>query len=514
MLFFGLLCSTLLCSTCDFRPPHSAFLKANPDNLVVMKFKASYCKACAAIEPKFIATMKDEEFSNLPIVWAEFPASPSSREFFRRLGVLSLPTVHFYDGSNGLVENFPCGPAKIPILKQKLTEFIGRRVDPKTLQLKAWEKEAERSSTLPRKEREIRIGDELITKEHLDYLRDGMPFFQDLTEEEFSGMLAKARLQTYLPGDVIIRQGLPGKAFFVIKSGTVEMSIKSRFDDPISTPPSYLGAVTNQLTKFDYFGERALTTGEPYAASMRVLEKTRCFAFNVEDIPETSILSKKRRATRAMVEQLTERYELPEDYKATYPVTEKDESILELLVRFKQIRQAAKCFEYVMIAKPLLGDSGEIARRSMLVSKLSKSQQQDFVEVFNIADVDKSGTISLLEMRRFMESARRERTDEELIEMLDKANPLVDGSKFGAVITLNEFMGVMAEAEFYYLFTEMFQELDKDNTGYVRAGDLDEVLHGVRDLISDDRKSIIDVEDQDVQVDYEQFAKMLLGASL
>jgi calmodulin len=167
-----------------------------------------------------------------------------------------------------------------------------------------------------------------------------------------------------------------------------------------------------------------------------------------------------------------------------------------------------------MIAKPLLGDSGEIARRSMLVSKLSKSQQQDFVEVFNIADVDKSGTISLLEMRRFMESARRERTDEELIEMLDKANPLVDGSKFGAVITLNEFMGVMAEAEFYYLFTEMFQELDKDNTGYVRAGDLDEVLHGVRDLISDDRKSIIDVEDQDVQVDYEQFAKMLLGASL
>jgi len=32
--------------------------------------------------------------------------------------------------------------------------------------------------------------------------------------------------------------------------------------------------------------------------------------------------------------------------------------------------------------------------------------------------------------------------------------------------------------------------------------------------ISDDRKSIIDVEDQDIQVDYEQFAKMLLGAAL
>lgn len=167
-----------------------------------------------------------------------------------------------------------------------------------------------------------------------------------------------------------------------------------------------------------------------------------------------------------------------------------------------------------MSAKPLLGDRGEIARRSMLVSKLSKSQQQDFVDVFNMADVSKSGTISLLEMRRFMESARKERTDDELLEIINKANPLVEESKFGTGITLNEFMGVMAEAEFYYLFTETFQELDKDNTGYVRAGDLDEVLHGVRGLISEDRKSIIDVEDQDVQVDYEQFAKMLLGAAL
>ena len=76
------------------------------------------------------------------------------------------------------------------------------------------------------------------------------------------------------------------------------------------------------------------------------------------------------------------------------------------------------------------------------------------------------------------------------------------------------FRSVMAEAEFYYLFTETFQELDQGNTGYVRAGDLDEVLNGVRFLITDDRKSIIDVEDQDVQVDYEQFAKMLLGAAL
>jgi calmodulin len=132
-----------------------------------------------------------------------------------------------------------------------------------------------------------------------------------------------------------------------------------------------------------------------------------------------------------------------------------------------------------------------------------------------MADATKSGTISLLEMRRFMESARKQQTDQELVELINKANPQEEyGARFGIGMTLNEFLGVMAEAEFYYLFTETFQELDRDNTGYVRAGDLDEVLHGVRFLITEDRKSIIDVEDQDVQVDYEQFARMLLGAAL
>lgn len=493
---------------------HAAFLKAHPDKLIVMKFYASYCRACKILEPKFLAVKNDRQLANLPIVWAECVAKQSNKQFFRSLGILSLPTVHFYDGSNngGLVENFPCGPANVPLLKKKLATFLNARVDAQTLKLmKAVEIYG--TTSQPRVEREITIGDILITKENIDYLRTGLPFFADVTDDEFDRLLAKARLQTFNAGDVIIRQGEPGRTFYVIKSGLAEMSIKSRFEDPISTPPSYLGAVVNQLTKFDYFGERALSTGEPYAASVRVLEKTRCFAFNVEDIPESSILSKQRRATQEMVDKLSQRYILPEDYEPNFPSTPQDESILELLVRFKQIRQAAKCFDYIVKTEPDWGNKGDIARRSFLVSKLSKSQREDFREVFSIADVNQDGKLTLLEMQKFMESARKEKTDIELLEMINKTSPLVSGAA-GYGITLDEFMGVMAEAEFYSLFTETFQVLDLDNTGYVRAGDLDEVLHGVRDLISDDRKSIIDVEDKDVQIDYEQFSKMLLGAGL
>ena len=86
------------------------------------------------------------------------------------------------------------------------------------------------------------------------------------------------------------------------------------------------------------------------------------------------------------------------------------------------------------------------------------------------------------------------------------------------------------------LFTDTFSSLDKDKTGYVQAGKLDKVLDGkdccnerrhirshlchllvrtlflgLRDLISDDRMSIIDVDDKDMLIDYETFSRMMIG---
>jgi len=489
---------------------HRNFRQAHPDKLVVIKFFAAYCRACKALDPLFITVKEDDQLRNLPIVWAEYQSQRKNKELFRQLNVLALPTVQFYDGSRGLVENFPCGPAKVPLLKQKLAQFLNTRVDPKTLQLKDIEEER---STEPRVERAISNADDLVTDEHINYLRWGMPFFKGLTGEEFDELMKKSKLLTFNPGDLIIRQGMPPTTFFVIKSGKVEMSIKSKYDDPILFP-NYLGVVVHELKEFDYFGERALTTGEPYHATCRVVDKVRAFAFNVDDIPDSSILSKKRKATKDLVEELTERYLLPEDYSApAHESSHRDECVLELLIRFKQIRQAAKCFEYIMKSQPNWGDSGEIGRRSMLVSKLSKAQADEFSQVFDMVDKDKKGKISLLEMRQFMESARESKSTDELMEMLARVNPKFEADKdYG--ISRFEFMGVMAEAEFSNLFTATFEELDEDGTGYVRAGDLDEVLGGVRNLISNDQKSLIDTEDKDMLIDYQQFTRMILGAAL
>lgn len=366
----------------------------------------------------------------LPVVWAEFAAQRETKDLFRRMGVLTLPTIHFYDGSmllsssssrstsssssfdnvgqSNLIENFPCPPAKVPLLKKKLARFLNARVDPTTRVLlpppddgtffettssttaynratldtiEATAAAATMAATTssvanlqtidvtdattyssssgnffetadqPRQTRQIVMDNELVTEEHIDYLRYGMPFFRDLTDDEFDTLLSKARLLTFDVGDIICKQGMPGTTFYVLKRGVVEMSIRNRFEDPIRTPPSYLGVVVGELNRGDYFGERALSTGEPLAASFRVVEKVRCFAFPVEDIPESSILSRKRRATREMIEQLDKRYELPDDYRPYTDIysSEADQGkILDLLVRFKQIRQAAKCWNYIM----------------------------------------------------------------------------------------------------------------------------------------------------------------------
>merc|ERR1711862_1049861 len=188
-----------------------------------------------------------------------------------------------------------------------------------------------------------------------------------------------------------------------------------------------------------------------------------------------------------------------------------NDRVISLLVRFKQIRRAAKCFEYIMQTKPNFGDPGESRRRNLLVEKLTRAQREEFSDLFEIIDTANDDSISILELRRAMESVGQEKTDTEIHQMINNANPDIDGNN---EMTKREFMGVMAEAEFYYLFLDTFEMMDVNKTGFVSAGDLDSALCGVRDLISDDRMSIIDTDDMDMQIDYETYADMLLGKPL
>lgn len=388
------------------------------------------------------------------------------------------------------------------------------------------------------------------------YLREGVPFFKDFDDDEFYNLMDKAKLVTFEPGDVIMRQGMKGTTFYVVETGEVEISVKTAFEDPLTTPPDYLGAVINTFGPQSYFGERSLITSQPRAASIRATQKTRCFAFDRDDIPISSVLSGKKTATEERMAEVNNKYgtdvynvnmienqfksanvanqvrgsihnqdsipgvDTDDEFAAEQAELEaveelatglENDNVISLLVRFKQMRQTVRFFDYVMKTNPNWGDKGETRRRSLLVSKLSRSQREEFQELFTIIDRSGDGKISVTELSEVMHSVGQDRTDQEIQDMINKANPDVDGNE---EISLSDFMGVMAEAEFFYLFMDTFHTLDENDTGYVMAGDLDKALCGVRDLISDDRMSIIDVEDKDLQIDYESFANMLLGKAL
>eukprot|EP00970_Alexandrium_tamarense_P003482 scaffold542_cov202-Alexandrium_tamarense.AAC.33 len=541
----------------------SAWLAANPDKLMVIKFYAPWCRACKAVEPKYVQISKDPQYSSIPIVFGQLSVQ-HNKAYVKSLGILALPSMQIYAGSEGLVENFPCGPSKIPMLKRKITETINAKVDPESMLLQLDCTKPENFEAAPCKTRSLAVLDEaqrmeideVISdqrkEENLRYLREGVPYFKDFDDDEFYELMDKAKLVTFEQGDIIMRQGMEGNMFYVIESGEVEITVKTAYEDPLTTPPDYLGAVINVLGPHNYFGERALITHEPRAASVRASAKTRCFAFDQADVPSSSVLSGKKQATVERMMEVNTKYgtdvydidlmtdqfvnanranqergsvnrpekirgvDTDEDYDAleeemTSEAMKDNGRVISLLVRFKQIRQAARCFDYIIKSKPKFGDAGEARRRAMLVQKLTRSQRAEFADLFKIIDLTGDGLISLLELRRAMESIGEARSDEELREMINNSNPDVDGNE---EINFSEFMGVMAEAEFYYLFLDIFEKLDVQKTGYVSAESLDRVLCGVRDLISDDRMSIIDTEDMDMQVEYESFANMLLGKPL
>jgi calmodulin len=367
-------------------------------------------------------------------------------------------------------------------------------------------------------------------------------------------LLDKVKVWTFEPGSVLMREGRQGRTFYIVREGEVEICQKTMAEDPLTTPSNYLGTVINRLGVNDYFGERALITGEPRAASIRATEHVTCWIFDKDDFPASSVLSGKTKQasfddldfvndkygvafgvnnTDYMSYQIRDAWQMNQvrgSFNTPAPIRgvdtaddvaninevpeldKENDAIFSLLTRFKMVRLVSRCFTYIMDTRARWGDEGIRKRRSMLVSRLTPAQRSEFTDTFKLIDKSGEGKITLLDLKRVKESTGEKKADDELLGMIAKnRDDEIDGE---AVLTFQDFMGMMAETEFYHLFRDIFASLDTNDTGFVKAGDLERILCGVRDLISDDRKSIIDVEDDDMLIDYEAFSRMLLGTAL
>lgn len=228
-------------------------------------------------------------------------------------------------------------------------------------------------------------------------------------------------------------------------------------------------------------------------------------------------------------------------------VVPNDDAIFSLLTRFQMIRHVSTCFRYIQKTRAVWGDPGSRTRRNILVARLSNAQRMEFSEIFTLMDVNQDGCLEVNELQRLLATSGEEISNDELNSVMRVTEDDIKNNKIASdcpkslpgtsisplgtvaatltntdldncvgpgVMTYEDYMGIMAEAEFYYLFNDIFSSLDEKGSGYVKASDLDRVLCGVRDLISDDRKSVIDVDDKDMLIDYEQFSRMLLGTTL
>lgn len=96
-----------------------------------------------------------------------------------------------------------------------------------------------------------------------------VPIFANCTPEEIGAVSAVAQESGFQTGQIIVTQGTPGQAFYLILSGRVE----------IVRDGQSLGA----FGPGDFFGEMSLLDHAPRSATIKALEPTVCLMLSSWD---------------------------------------------------------------------------------------------------------------------------------------------------------------------------------------------------------------------------------------
>ena len=89
-----------------------------------------------------------------------------------------------------------------------------------------------------------------------------VPLFADCSTQEVDAIVEAMQEQAFDGGQIIVNQGTPGQAFYLILSGRVEIVRDGRS----------LGA----FGPGDFFGEMSLLDSAPRSATIRAIEPTSC----------------------------------------------------------------------------------------------------------------------------------------------------------------------------------------------------------------------------------------------
>jgi CRP-like cAMP-binding protein/Zn-dependent protease len=100
-------------------------------------------------------------------------------------------------------------------------------------------------------------------------LIDALPIFDDVPEETLNELAGRVRLHTYSRGQLVVRQGDRAEAFYVVRSGRLEV-----FE---TDPHKGSERVLRVLGRGESFGELAVVQASVRTASVRALEEAEVF---------------------------------------------------------------------------------------------------------------------------------------------------------------------------------------------------------------------------------------------
>lgn len=96
-----------------------------------------------------------------------------------------------------------------------------------------------------------------------------VPIFAHCSDDEIASISDLARESSFAPGQIIVTQGTPGQAFYMVLSGRVEV----RRD----------GVPLGQLSSGEFFGEMSLLDQAPRSATISATENTVCLMLSSWD---------------------------------------------------------------------------------------------------------------------------------------------------------------------------------------------------------------------------------------
>lgn len=96
-----------------------------------------------------------------------------------------------------------------------------------------------------------------------------VPIFESCLPDQVASILAVAQEHTYAPGQIIVTQGTPGQAFYLITAGRVAIERD--------------GLALGAFGQGDFFGEMSLLDNAPRSATIRAIDETRCLMLSSWD---------------------------------------------------------------------------------------------------------------------------------------------------------------------------------------------------------------------------------------